>query len=656
MCGIAGVVRWDGRPSQADHRALAEMADVLAHRGPDAEGVIWSGPCGLAHRRLSIIDLSEAGTQPMSNEDGCVWTVYNGETYNFRELRTRFGLDGRGHRFRSRTDTEVLLHLFEELGTDSFTHLNGMFAVAVWDATSATLHLARDGFGIKPLFYCTTPEGFWFASEIKALLLVPGLRVEPSVEALHHFLGFNYVPGHLTAFEGIRELRPGHRLEVSTRRREPAPIRFYEVGYDPDPKMSEADAIQESRDHLKQAVSRHLIADVPVGVMLSGGMDSSSLAALMAEVRGDNGFHTFSLAFHEPTFDESPSARTVASALGTRHHEIVVTPKAILDLLPRYLAYIDEPYADGSAMPTYLLAGTAKNFVTVLLSGEGGDEIFSGYDTHAAHKARAVYRHVPAPIRRIFKRCVDALPVSHAKLSFEFKAKRFVRGAEYDVPRSHYYWRMVLSEDAKRSVLRQTSDLPALAPSDGLFVDAYRRCRAVDELNKLLYIDWSYHLPDDLMIKNDRMTMAHSLEARVPFTDKELVAFLGTVPVQHKVKGLKTKHLLRTAMAGSLPASIVSKKKVGLEIPYSKWMRNELRDFIADTLSRSRVAATGLLDPHGVERLWKEHCRLQHDHGRALWGILNYVLWHQLYIERKTWRSWLTPARTARAEYAATGA
>jgi len=646
MCGFVGVVKYDDQASPLGEEVLEPMAALLRHRGPDDHGTYWDGTCGLAHQRLSIIDLSVAGRQPMGNEDGSVWIAYNGEVYNFRELRRQFALDQR-HRFISRTDTEVVLHLYEELGQDCFKKLNGMFALALWDRRARRLYLARDPYGIKPLFYMHWGGALWFASEIKALLMAPGFEPKPSLEGLFHYLSFDFVPDSLTAFEGIHELRPGHML-VTGPGMESKDERFFDISYEVRPGMKEREAVQESLRLLTAAVERQLIADVPVGVMLSGGMDSSALTALMAKVRGDSDFHTFSLGFEDDSFDESAYARTVARHLHTQHHEILVTPARVRELLPRYLCYIDEPYADGSAIPTYLLAECAKDYVTVLLSGEGGDEFFSGYDTHLAYKMRRLYRMVPGFVRRgVIAPLVDLLPVSDKKLSFEFKAKRFVRGAEMDTPTSHFAWRAVLSEEVKRQVLREPERF-SFPPSVTYFQQAYAHCKAADELNRLLYVDFSFHLPDDLMIKNDRMTMAHSLEARVPYTDNDLVDFLATVPVGLKLKGMRKKHLLRSALRGMLPPVILNKKKVGLEMPYSRWLREDFRDLSEHYFSPAHLERTGLFAAEGVGSLWEQHLAKRADHGRFLWGLLNFLLWHELYIERRDFRAYLKRPRPAR--------
>jgi asparagine synthase (glutamine-hydrolysing) len=651
MCGFVGFFNpGSRRKNKALEKTCTDMVAYLRHRGPDASGLYYDGICCLAHQRLSIIDLTDSGKQPMSNENRTVWIAYNGETYNFLDIKRSFRLEENGHTFTSRTDTEVLIHLYEQLGSEFTEELNGMYAFALWDSRKQCLYLARDPYGIKPLFYMHADGILWFASELKALVAFPHYNPRPSLEGLFHFLGFDYIPGELTAFEGIYELRPGHILEISRDNPEPKIQKFFDIHYRVDKTMRETDAIEGTLDYLKRAVERQLISDVPVGVMLSGGMDSSALTALMADIRGDSDFHTFSLAFQDESFDESPFARMVADRVGTIHHEVRVTPEKVLDLLPKYLIYIDEPYADGSAIPTYLLAECAKDFVTVLLSGEGGDEIFAGYDTYTAYKIRSLYRSVvPGFLRKdIIKPLVQMLPVSHKKLSLDFKAKRFTSGAEYDVPHSHFLWRAVLSEDMKREVLHEPQRFSVYEDSVRYFKDAYGTCDAEDDLNKLMYIEYSYHLPDDLMIKNDRMTMAHSLEARVPFTDNELVRFMATVPVDYKMKGIRKKHLLRKALEGILPGSVLNKKKVGLEMPYSRWFRFELRDIAEETMSFKKLNSTGLFNGKRIRQLWNEHLGLRVDHGRFFWGLLNYMLWYDVYIERKVFPSYLSEVRLAR--------
>lgn len=647
MCGFMGVLKLNTNSASLERDALVRSSEVLKHRGPDAFDIHWEGPCGLAHHRLSIIDCSDAGKQPMCNENGKIWIAYNGETYNFLELKNDFNLDEK-HNFHSRTDTEVILHLFEDLGPDTVKHLNGMFAYAIWDSNSEMLHLARDPYGVKPLFYLQTNDAFWFSSEIKGLLEVPGYKPSPSIEALHHYLSFNYVPGTLTAFEDIHELSPGHTLVIDTKSKHPKIQRFFDINYDINQKISKKEALDKSLELLEKSVKRQLISDVPVGVMLSGGVDSSALTALMSKIKGNSDFHTFSLAFQDSSFDESGYAKIVADHIGTQHHEVLVTADKVKNMLPKYLAYIDEPYADGSAIPTYLLAECAKEFVTVLLSGEGGDEFFAGYDTHFAYKIRKMYRFIPSFIRKqVISNMVNLLPVSHKKLSFDFKAKRFVKGAELDTAESHYAWREVLSEDAKKTILKKGLS-ENFSSSVKFFIDTFNHCNADDELNRLMYIDFNYHLADDLMIKNDRMTMANSIEARVPFTDNDLVRFLASVPVNQKLPRNKKKYLLRTAMKDFLPREIITKKKVGLEMPYSSWLRNDLREMAEDALSSTKLDSTGLFNSKTISVLWAEHQNMVVDHGRFFWGLLNYMLWYDMYIGKGNYKEYLSPPRQSR--------
>jgi asparagine synthase (glutamine-hydrolysing) len=635
MCGIAGFLTWPTSPERAEPGLIDRMTDTLAHRGPDGRGTWSSGPVALGHRRLSVIDLSDAGRQPMSNEDGRIQITYNGELYNFRELRKQFDLDGRGHVFRSRTDTEVLVHLFEELGPAMAAHLNGMFALAIWDGRDRTLHLARDPFGVKPLFVHRDAHALRFGSEIKAILADARVDRRLSLGALHDFLSFDYVPGAQTAFEGITEVPPGHWMTISADGQVTS-SRYWDVSFARNDALTIETASGRALELMRQAVSRQLVADVPVGVMLSGGLDSSALVALMSrEVREP--VRSYSVGFEDGSFNELPYARIVADVFKTIRREVVVTPELVRALLPAYLRFIDEPYADGSAIPTYYLAQLAKGEVVVLLSGEGGDEIFAGYETHAAFKASRWFGRVPRFLRRgLIRPIVDALPVSHKKLSLEFKLKRFLGGQDLPPADAHLWWRLVLSEARKSEIYSPEvrERLRDAAPPVRHFQDVYDLPGPTDDLDRLLRIDSRVFLPDDLMIKNDRMTMAHSIEARVPFTDPDLAEFMSTVPASLKLPGLTKKHVMKRALAGVLPREILAKKKVGLEMPYSRWLRAELRDLVDDYLGPERVGATGVFDPAAIQRLVGEHQTAQADHGRALWGLLNYMMWLELYAPR----------------------
>jgi asparagine synthase (glutamine-hydrolysing) len=635
MCGICGIMRFGETDERPDWSVVQPMTDSLAHRGPDDRGVWCDNRIALGHRRLSVIDLSPAGHNPMGNEDGSIQITYNGEVYNFRELKADHRLVERGHRFRSRTDTEVILHLYEEMGVEMASKLNGMFAFAIWDARKGLLHLFRDPYGIKPLFYQQDQRFFRFGSEIKAILADGRVARRPSLQALHDYLTFDYVPGQQTAFDGIYEVPPGHVMTVD-RTGAVTTTRYHHLSWVADESIDERTAVARAGELMEQAVTRQLVADVPVGVLLSGGMDSSALVAYMHRATREP-IHTFSVGFEDDSFNELPYARMVAERFGTVSHEVVVTDRLVRDLLPKYLTFIDEPYADGSAIPTYYLAQLARGRVVVLLSGEGGDEAFAGYETYAAYKASRWFGRVPRWVRRsIVAPLIHALPVSDKKLSFEFKAKRFLAGQDLPPAQAHLWWRIVLSEAQKLELYTPgvLEQLAGAQPSERHFVEAFMRPAAKDVLSRLMYVDAAVFLPDDLMIKNDRMTMAHSIEARVPMTDLELTAFMSRVPPRLKLPGLRKKHIMRRALDGLLPPAILQKKKVGLEMPYSRWLKRELRDLMTDHLGPTAIAETGLFRPERVQALVNEHLDGRRDHGRALWGLLNYMMWHAMYCPR----------------------
>lgn len=625
-----------GEPDGGSPGGLIDrMTETLLHRGPNDRGTWSDGRISLGHRRLSVIDLSTAGRQPMGNEDGAVQIVYNGEVYNFRELKQQHALAERGHVFRSRTDTEVLLHLYETVGLEEMLpELNGMFAFAIWDARRQTLYLARDRYGVKPLFYQVDAHHIRFGSEIKAILADDRVQKRASIQALHDFLSFDYVPGRQTAFDGILELPPGHWLRVdSTGSMTMKP--YCKLSFLEDDSIDESTAIDRARGLLRQAVERQLVADVPVGVLLSGGMDSSTLVGLMQQTVSEP-VHTYSVGFEDQSFNELPYARIVAHKFKTVHQEVIVTPELVRNLLPQYLTYIDEPYADGSAIPTYYVCQLAKDDVVVVLSGEAGDEIFAGYETYAAYQMSRWFSKVPRWVRRyLIAPLINCLPVSDKKLSLEFKLKRFLGGQDLSPPQAHFWWRVVLTEAQKLS-LYAPQVIEQLMPqaAERHFVDRFEKSAAKDSLARLFEIDCSVFLPDDLMVKNDRMSMAHSLEARVPFTDIDLTAYMSTVPSRLKMRAMRKKHIMRRAMEGILPAEILNKKKVGLEMPYSRWLKHELKDLLTDYLGAKRIAATGLFRVEAVERLVGEHLAGRFDHGRALWGMLNYMMWLDLYAPK----------------------
>jgi asparagine synthase (glutamine-hydrolysing) len=615
MCGICGIVSSNG---PADPDRLAAMSAKLVHRGPDSDGVFAEGHAALAARRLAIIDL-ETGDQPIANEDSTVHVVQNGELYNYRELRAE--LERAGHRFRTHGDTEVLVHLYEQEGLGFARRLRGMFAVALWDAAHQRLVLARDRFGIKPLYYRDTTDGLEFASELRALP-----RGEIDLAALEAFLAFNSIPAPLTIFREVRKLPPGHLLvrELGKTRIErfarPAPEAADRLRDD-----DEAELIEELRARLRDSVRAHLVSDVPVGVLLSGGIDSSALTALAAQESSEP-VRTFSIGFEERSFDELGDARLVAERYGTQHRELVLRPDAAL-LLPALAEAFDEPFADSSALPTYLVSQLAAQDVKVALSGEGGDELFGGYYTYVADllALRA------GGAARLAQPLVERLPSSSARASFDYKAKRFVRAAHLPPLERHHAWKEIFSADARAELTGRRHEFD---PID-LYRARFAETEGAELLARLQDVDLGIYLVDDLLVKTDRASMAHSLEARVPFLDPAVAGFAAALPLKHRVRGARKKVLLRKAVAPLVPNQIVRGKKRGFSIPAAAWLRGDLEPFARDTLSPETLRRQGYFRPEVVTSLLDRHVAGKEDLSRQLWGMLAFTLWHEHHVERE---------------------
>jgi asparagine synthase (glutamine-hydrolysing) len=617
MCGICGVACLDGDDARVHGPALRAMSQTLAHRGPDSSGEVYAGPVGLAARRLSIIDLKR-GDQPLANEDGSVQVIQNGEILNYLELRAR--LERSGHRFRSEGDTEVLAHLYEERGLGFAELLRGMFAVAIWDAKAGRLVVARDRFGIKPLVYWQDPTTLAFASDLRALRRAPGFRAEVDLNALNAYLALNSVPAPMTILAGARKLPAGHLL-VWERGQQPRIHRFARPRPAGDGSLRQEDEetlAEELLDRLRDSVAAHLVADVPVGVLLSGGVDSGTLTALASEAAGKP-VRTFSIGFAESSFNELEQARAVATRYGTDHHELVLDPDAV-ELLPRLVAAFDEPFGDSSALPTYLVSELAAGSVKVVLSGEGGDELFGGYYTYVADLL-ARWLRGPAAIARPL---VERLPSSNRKVSVEFKAKRFVRGAGLPTLERHLAWKEILSPAARAEILA----------SGGVHADPltphrqrYAETQGVESLARLQDVDLGIYLIDDLLVKTDRASMAHSLEARVPFLDPEVTDLALALPRSARVRGLAKKRLLRRAVRPLLPREVVDGRKQGFSAPIAGWLRGEMEHFARDVLSPARLRAQGYLEPAPVIRLLDRHVSGAEDRSRDLWGLLALTLW-----------------------------
>src|SRR3954451_24060619 len=586
------------------------MSDLLVHRGPDSAGEHVDGGVALAARRLSIIDL-EHGDQPIANEDGSCVVVQNGEIYNYPELRRE--LERAGHELRTHCDTEALVHLYEEHGPGFAERLRGMFAAAIWDARRRRLVLARDRYGIKPLYYRHVGGELRFASELRALP-----RGEIDLDALEAFLAFNSIPAPYSIFREVRKLPAGHALvwhdgDVPLERlARPGPSTESELR-----ESDEAELVEELRARMRDSVKAHLLSDVPVGVMLSGGVDSAALAALAAQETAEP-VHTFTIGFAEKSFDERDDARRVAERYGTNHHELLVRPDPEL-LLQALADAFDEPFADSSALPTYLVSQLAAEHVKVALSGEGGDELFGGYYTYAAD----LMADRLAPVARLARPLVEALPSSSRKASLDYRAKRFVRAAHLPPLERHHGWKAIFSPEARRELRGDANDYDPVH----VYRARYDETAGAPELARLQDVDFGVYLVDDLLVKTDRASMAHSLEVRVPFLDPMVTNLAFALPTRLKVRGLAKKVLLRKAVAPLVPREIVHGKKRGFSIPAAAWLRGPLLPFARDVLSPGRLRARGVLDAAAAGGVLARHAAGKEDLSRQLWGLMALSLW-----------------------------
>ena len=623
MCGIAGIADVTG--GAADEPLLRAMTSVQAHRGPDGEAVVCRGPVGLGHRRLAIIDLN-TGDQPMANEDGSIWIVFNGEIYNFHELRRE--LEARGARFRTVSDTEVILKAYEADGPACVERLRGMFAFAILDERRRRLFLARDRAGIKPLVYAWDGRRLLFGSEIKAILQDPRVDCELDQEALGEYLTYHYVPAPRTIFRAVRKLPPASTLLLPLDGGEPVISEYWRLRFAPDLHVTESEWIERLRTHLADAVRSHMVSDVPIGAFLSGGVDSSTVVALMAQASAAP-IRTFSIGFDEADFDELRFARQVATRYGTDHYELVVKPSA-LEVLPKLAWHFDEPFADSSAIPTYYVAKITREHVTVALSGDGGDENFAGYRRYA----RAVGLHerldrgASALLRPLFRAAASCLPVGAPG-----QAYAGLLGAE-PIDR---YRRLVAYQ--RRETLRRllSDDLAALAgsaASSDTFARLVARSGAPDYVTALQYIDFHTYLPGDILTKVDLTSMAVSLESRVPLLDHKLMEFVATIPSSLKLKNGTGKYLLKRAMAVSLPVEILTRRKMGFGVPLGAWFRSELRDMTRDVLLSPAARQRGLFRIAEVETLIRTHDAGRRDCSARLWALVCFELWMRQWADR----------------------
>ena len=635
MCGICGMVGL-GEAAAFGVPDIERMRRVLAHRGPDDAGEYLAdfrtghgpGRVGLGHARLSIIDLA-TGHQPIANEDGTLQIVCNGEIYNFRELRS--GLIARGHTFRTQSDTEVIVHLYEERGVECLKDLRGMFAFALWDARHNALLVARDRIGQKPLCYRAESNRFLFGSEIKSLLQADGVPRELSLEALHHYLTFQYVPHPLTMFKGISKLPPGHyllwkdgRIEVSE---------YWRPPFERRPRLREDEYVEQVRALMTESVRLRLISDVPLGAFLSGGIDSSIIVGLMAQLSSAP-VKTFSIGFDEKRYDELDYARLVARHFGTEHQEFIVRPNAV-GILPELVWHYDEPFADSSAIPTYYVSRMTRQHVKVALTGDAGDEGFAGYPRYRAVRLGLWFDRLPRFLRRALAgRFWEHLPASVEQKTLRRRARRLFMALNLP-PRERYARWCAIFDDTRKHALYS----PGLAaefehrPSHEIFDTEYDKVPGVDFLGRTTFVDYMRYMPDDLLCKVDIASMAHGLESRAPFLDHKVIEFVGGVPTDLKLRRLTDKYLLRRAFGSMLPKAILKRKKMGFGVPIADWFRGELKDYVRDILLDSTALQRGYFRPEAVRELVDDHVAARFDHGYRLWALLMFELWHRKFLD-----------------------
>ncbi|MEM9544168.1 MAG: asparagine synthase (glutamine-hydrolyzing) [Cyanobacteria bacterium P01_E01_bin.42] len=623
MCGISGKLSWDNPP---DRHLIQCMNDRLVHRGPDAEGIYIQGPLGLGHRRLSIIDLSQAGNQPLSDRDEQFWLVFNGEIYNYRELRSQ--LLQTGASFRTKTDTEVIIEAYKYWGVDCLERFNGMFAFALWNRRQQTLFLARDRLGIKPLYYQTLPDGgIVFASELKALREDPQVSDRVNVKALSHYLSLNYTLTAECMIQGVKKLEAAHYLLIQ-KGKTPRETRYWNLAAHFQQKQhfqSEEEASEALAALIQDAVKLRTIADVPVGAFLSGGVDSSTIVANLCHLRPSNRNLTFSIGFQEKSYNELEQARFVANFLKVSHRDRIITSK-MTDCLPQIVWHADEPFADTSIIPMYYLAQLARQSVTVCLSGDGADEIFAGYETYSADRLHQWSRSLPNWTINWMMRSVDRfLPISYNKVSFDYKLRKFLAGHSYTPIQAHYSWRTIFSEEEKQSLLPDyKSDLEEANPLQ-YFQQYQQDVPECHYLDQAMYVDIKTWLVDDILVKVDRSTMAHALEARVPMLDFRLVEFAASLPVKFKLNGWQKKYLLKKSQKFNLPTLTLQRSKQGFNAPISYWIERDAKKYAGD---RKQNFWT-ILNANYIQNLLEEHTTKTKDNSLKIFSAIVFGLWQQ---------------------------
>ncbi len=620
MCGICGF-NWN------DKQLVVKMTDTLAHRGPDQQGIYCDTDVSFGHSRLSIIDLSEQGRQPMFNEDRTVCLIFNGEIYNYLELREK--LQAKGHSFQGKSDSEVIVHGYEEYGEDCISHLRGMFAFAIYDIPRKKLLIARDRIGIKPLYYYHKNGRFLFASEIKAILEAPEVERQVNLQALYDYLGFEFVPAPQTMFQDINKLPSGHYLILQNGSCKINRYWDLQMGGN-QASLSFGEAVEKQKMLLEDAVRSHLMSDVPLGVFLSGGLDSSAIVALMRKhISGP--LRTFTIGYEDRTFSELDYASIVAEHCETEHQVLMLD-----DIRPEYvektLYHLDEPMTDLSTVPLYLLCKQAREHVTVCLSGEGADESYAGYDRFKAARLASFFNVIPGSIRKnVVGRLVEMLPDQAQKKGAINMLKRFVEGANLPAEGDHLRWQYFTNEKLAGRLFTPMFFESITADPFRLVREYTKRCNNTDTVNRQIYLDMRYMMTDSVLMKVDKMSMASSLEVRVPLLDHVLVEFLASLPGDWKLKGLTTKYIFRSALEELLPEKIVHRGKQGYSLPVKHLLRGDLKDYMVTLLNDSKIIREHT-DMNYVNTLIEEHCAMKHNHNHVLWALMNVSIWHNRFF------------------------
>ena len=627
MCGICGIIDYQARP--VNEGVLRKMCVAMEHRGPDDEGVFFDKgtySVGLGHRRLSIIDLSHSGHQPMCNEDKNIWIVFNGEIYNFKELQDR--LKRNGHSFKSNTDTETILHLYEEYGSSCVDYLRGMFAFAIFDKKKDTLLLARDRIGKKPLLYYNDKRCFCFASEFNSLIASGLIEKKINKKAIDYYLSLGYIPAPLTIYENVFKLMPASTLIV--RKGEIGIDQYWDLDYYSKRKISEEDAASELYTRLKEAVRIRLYSDVPLGAFLSGGIDSSAVVGLMSEL--STNVKTFSIGFEEKKYNELSYARAIADIFATDHHELIVRPNAI-ETLPFLVESYGEPFADSSSLPTYYVSRETKKYVTVALTGDGGDESFAGYERYQAMLIADTFQKFPDIIKKLAKQLYNHLPDSLDQKNQIRRLKRFIAAAGLPEDKRYLRWVSIFDYEVKEKLY--TTEFKTSLTCDfslSLIASYLKLPQRLNLLDRLLMTDTHSYLPNDLLVKMDIATMANSLEARSPFLDQHVMEFAASLPPEYKMKRLIKKYILKKSLEKLLPREILGRKKMGFGVPIGTWFRNDLKDLLCDTLLSRGSLSRGYFKADTVRTMVNQHIGGRKDYAFMLWTLLVLELWHKRFM------------------------